>query len=74
MTIGRGEGNSIVLQHGTISKRHGRIWFEDGRYRYEDVGSRNGSSLNGKRARGILVLSDGDTLALGEVVCRVRIG
>jgi hypothetical protein len=73
MTIGRSDGNSIVLQHGTISKRHGRVWYEQGRYRYEDVGSRNGSSLNGRRTHGILELADGDTLALGEVVCRVRI-
>jgi serine/threonine protein kinase len=73
VTIGRLDSNAVQIDHPTISKRHARLWFEDGRYRFEDVGSRNGSSVNGRRVTGRVALADGDVVAMGEVVCRFRV-
>ena len=51
-----------------VSRRHGRIVRQDGRFLYEDVGSSNGSFLNGNRlAAGIQTeIREGDRLRLGK--------
>ncbi len=48
-TIGRSGENTIRLESASVSSRHARIWFDDeaGVYRLEDLGSRNGSKLDG---------------------------
>jgi len=50
-TIGKGKGNSIVLASQIISNRHVRIIFEDASrcYILEDLGSRNGTQVDGVR-------------------------
>lgn len=53
-TIGRDDANSLVLAIGSVSKRHARIYHvpeEDG-YRLEDLGSLNGTRLDGLAVRG----------------------
>jgi pSer/pThr/pTyr-binding forkhead associated (FHA) protein len=52
-TIGRIDGNSVVLSHKLISSRHGRIYFDtaEGSYRLEDLGSVNGCAVDGVRVR-----------------------
>lgn len=51
-----------------ISRRHGRIVRQDGRFLYEDIGSSNGSFLNGTRLQsGVQAeLHEGDRLRLGK--------
>ncbi len=53
-TIGRAADNQIVLPGGLVSARHARIAFDPGQacYRLEDLGSRNGTLLNGSRLSG----------------------
>ncbi len=48
-TIGKGVENSIVLYPGIVSSRHARIFFDENEKRYclEDLGSRNGTKLDG---------------------------
>lgn len=48
-TIGRLEDNGLRLQSPAVSKRHATIAFEDGRYVLRDLGSRNGTFVNGER-------------------------
>ena len=45
---GRAQGNDIRLAHGFVSSRHFRIRQQDGRFFVEDVGSTNGTLLNGQ--------------------------
>jgi predicted component of type VI protein secretion system len=45
---GRAQGNDIRLAHSFVSSRHFRIRQQDGRYFVEDVGSTNGTLLNGQ--------------------------
>jgi pSer/pThr/pTyr-binding forkhead associated (FHA) protein len=54
---------------GGVSRRHCKIWREGGEYCVEDLGSANGTFLNGERLTPYLPhsLGDGDDLQLGQV-------
>jgi two-component system, NtrC family, response regulator AtoC len=66
ITVGRGEANSIRLEHTSISRHHLTLFV--GRELFvEDVGSRNGSLLNGRRLQHVVrhPLSVRDVLEVG---------
>lgn len=65
--IGRVSDCDIVLYDPGVSRRHARIFSEGRRYFVEDMGSSNGTLVNGEPVRRH-ALSDGDLLALGSVV------
>ncbi|MCK4276251.1 MAG: FHA domain-containing protein, partial [Phycisphaerae bacterium] len=46
--IGR-ESETAPLNDGTVSRRHARLWEQKGRWMLEDLGSANGTFLNGMR-------------------------
>jgi len=71
--IGRAPECGIILDHPTVSKRHAHIRRVRGEYVITDLGSRNGSSVNGRRVRDATSLTSGDTVVLGDVVFRFRI-
>ena len=50
----------------TVSRPHARLWNESGTWWIEDLGSRNGTFVNGDRIRGKLQLGSGDVLRFGE--------
>jgi pSer/pThr/pTyr-binding forkhead associated (FHA) protein len=54
---------------GGVSRRHCKIWQGEGEYFIEDLGSANGTYLNGERLTPYLPhsLEDGDDLQLGQV-------
>jgi pSer/pThr/pTyr-binding forkhead associated (FHA) protein len=68
VSIGRSpkSGNELVIESdGQISKRHARIEREaDGRYSIYDVGSTNGTKVNGRRVEN-RTLNDGDEIVVG---------
>jgi hypothetical protein len=70
--IGRQQGNDLVLPDSRVSRRHALIDLAGGRYRLRDLGSRNGTWLNGQQVSEA-DLSDADHLAIGgfEVVVRI---
>ncbi len=45
--IGRDRSSDVVLEHDQISRRHARIWSESGTVRIEDLGSSNGTAVDG---------------------------
>ncbi len=67
--IGRDEGE-LRLRDGRVSRRHVRVWQEDGRYYVEDLGSTNGSRLNGRMLERPSPLGDGDKIYLGSTVLK----
>ena len=76
--IGRGDEADIRVADPAVSKRHARIRYDNGAFRFEDLGSTNVAVLlapNGERDRivGARELADGDTLVLGETHLRVLI-
>ncbi len=52
ITIGRASSNTIRLTHPSVSKRHAKIIYHNGRYWLQDLRSTNGTEVNGKRIRG----------------------
>ena len=66
--IGREEGLDIVLQDAEASRRHSRITWQGGRYVVEDMGSTNGTFVNGVQITSPQVLSPGDSVGIGQTV------
>src|SRR3982074_2174107 len=55
VTIGRVQGNDIVLPKGNVSKRHARIVLKDGKFIIVDLKSTNGTYVNGRKITSPLV-------------------
>jgi pSer/pThr/pTyr-binding forkhead associated (FHA) protein len=70
--IGRGRSADLVLNEATISRAHALFGLEAGRPFVQDLGSTNGTLVNGERAERRL-LEDGDELRMGRLVLRMRI-
>lgn len=71
-SLGRADENDIVLGGDLVSRRHARLYVEGDQLRIEDLGSRNGSRVNGAPLQGSRQLSPGDMVALGENTLSVR--
>ncbi len=68
ITIGRDITNDIVINDPEVSRHHLRLTQGGGGYTLEDLGSTNGTFVNGQRLTGARPLQPGDTLGLGETV------
>jgi tRNA A-37 threonylcarbamoyl transferase component Bud32 len=69
MTIGRGAGFDLVIHENTISRHgHTRITFSNGAWYVEDLGSTNGTKINGRPITRPVPLSPGDELRMGDVI------
>ena len=67
-TIGRDSTNTIVINDAEVSRRHSRLTFQGGKYVIEDLGSTNGTFVNGQRLSGPVVLKAGDMISFGEQI------
>ncbi|MFZ5920719.1 MAG: FHA domain-containing protein [Chloroflexota bacterium] len=65
--IGRAAENEIVVLEKRASREHARIRREGRRTLLEDLGSTNGTFLNGERVSGTISLRDGDQVTVGDV-------
>ncbi len=66
-TIGRGDENNFVLSDRWISRNHAMLQFmETGEYYLIDLGSRNGSFVNGRRVSIPVTLRNADALTFGQ--------
>jgi DNA-binding NtrC family response regulator len=59
---------SAGLKDATISRRHAEIRPHHGRLRLHDLGSRNGTFVNGARVAGVQALDPGDVIRLGATL------
>jgi predicted component of type VI protein secretion system len=66
--IGRDLTNDIVINDAEVSRRHARLVAQAGGYILEDLGSTNGTFVNGQRLMGPYILRAGETVTLGEHV------
>ena len=66
--IGRDLNNEIVINDPEVSRRHTRLFLQDDNYVVEDLGSTNGTSVNGQRLMGPYTLRPGELVMLGENV------
>jgi pSer/pThr/pTyr-binding forkhead associated (FHA) protein len=72
--IGRGSDCDIVLPERQVSRHHVKIVQENGRYILHDLGSRNGTHLNGTVFEGQIQLQDGDEISIALAVKLVFVG
>src|SRR4051795_7574384 len=70
-TIGR-EGCDVNLMDPEVSRRHAAIRDQGGSLGIEDLGSTNGTYVNGTRITVLTVLNDGDEVRLGNTVWSIR--
>jgi pSer/pThr/pTyr-binding forkhead associated (FHA) protein len=67
-TIGREPGNGIVINDAEISRKHARMAQQGNTYTIEDLGSTNGTFVNGVRLTAPHALRPGEVIALGEQI------
>ncbi|MCB0195574.1 MAG: FHA domain-containing protein [Anaerolineae bacterium] len=66
-TIGRDADNSLPLDDSQISEHHARVRLRDDHLIIEDLGTTNGTVVNGETLKRPYVLQDGDVISLGNV-------
>ena len=72
VVIGRGHEVELRLDHASVSRRHATIRVDDGVVRIADLGSHNGTRVNGEAVSEARVLASGDVATVGDVVCVVH--
>jgi len=72
VTIGRVQGNDIILPKGNVSKRHSRIVLKDNRFIVVDLKSTNGTYVNGRKITSPLVVKPGDKVYIGDFIMNVE--
>jgi predicted component of type VI protein secretion system len=68
ISIGREVGSNVFVNDVEVSRKHAHLTMQAGKYVLEDMGSTNGTFVNGQRVTGSRVLQPGDTILLGENV------
>lgn len=71
-SLGRADENDIVLSGDLVSRKHARITVAGDDLTIEDLGSRNGSRLNGQPFTGTAELKAGDLVHVGENTLSIR--
>ena len=64
--VGRSKQADLRIEEGYVSRRHARLWIEAGRLMVEDLGSANGTFLNGERLKQRQPLLPGDRVCFDE--------
>ncbi len=71
MGIGRSSRNAIPVSDATVSKDHAEIMWQGSAWLLHDLGSRNGTRVNGVSATTPLPIRSGDLIEVGHVSMRV---
>jgi pSer/pThr/pTyr-binding forkhead associated (FHA) protein len=66
VTIGRDAVNIVAINDAEVSRKHARMELRGSTYVIQDLGSTNGTFVNGTRVSGTQVLNPGDTVSFGE--------
>jgi hypothetical protein len=65
LTIGRAKDNTLRIDQDSVSRYHAKISFENGQVIIRDLGSANGTFVNGKKIKEY-ALADNDVILVGE--------
>ncbi|MEI8016764.1 MAG: ATPase, T2SS/T4P/T4SS family [Schlesneria sp.] len=69
--VGRERGCDIVLRSKNVSRNHARVTFREQVSRVEDLGSSNGTKVNGVLIKGITELHVGDLITFGDMTLQI---
>ena len=69
-TIGRANGNDLIIPGRTVSRRHARLWFNNNHWFISDMESGNGTMVNSNRIppNQAIPLNEGDVIHFGDEV------
>ncbi len=65
--VGRDRSAGVFLDDSTVSRRHARLVVDGPRVTIEDLGSKNGTFVSGRKVEGVSALEDGDEIQVGSV-------
>ena len=71
ISIGRDNTNTVAINDAEVSRRHARMELRGSAYVIQDLGSTNGTFVNGTRISGVQMLNSGDTVSFGEGIVLV---
>lgn len=72
LVIGRGRSADLVLAESTISRSHAAVGFDTEGFFVQDLGSTNGTMVNGAKAQRAL-LKNGDLIQMGKLTLGVTL-
>ena len=64
--IGRDPSNELVVDNLSVSRRHAEVEYKYGQVQIRDLGSKNGTVVNGEKITAPVVLSDGTEIQVGK--------
>ncbi|MFG2333320.1 FHA domain-containing protein [Streptomyces sp. NPDC048604] len=67
LRIGRDPVNGLRLSHETVSRLHAELGQQGGLWLLRDLGSTNGTTVNGRRVTGTVVVRAGDVVGFGQM-------
>ena len=73
LSIGRSKEADVRIDDRYASSIHARVFSRDGRFFVEDMGSTNGTLLNGATLQGEAEAIDGDTVQIGDTIFRLEV-
>lgn len=71
-TVGREPEHAVYLSDSSVSASHARIFRRDGTYFLEDLGSTNGTMLNGARISAPSSLKHRDKIKVGRIILQFK--
>ena len=72
LSIGRVQGNDLLLPKGNVSKQHAKLLFREGKFIVTDLNSTNGTYVNRRRIQQATVVAEGDRIYIGDFVLRIE--
>ena len=74
LTIGRAEGNDLILSEGGVSRKHARFFVSGDACMVEDAGSANGTFVDGEKIEGPTRLSNKSQVVIGDYEIQLKLG
>ena len=71
-TVGRSEEAGVFLDHPSVSRAHFRVKQHDGVWQVEDLGSTNGTWVDGRRISGTQAVHPGNVVEAGACLLQIR--
>ncbi|MFE9702046.1 FHA domain-containing protein [Streptomyces sp. NPDC005930] len=73
LRIGRDPASGLRLSHDTVSRVHAELSRQGGMWVLRDLGSTNGTTVNGRRVIGAAVVREGDQVGFGRMSFRLAV-